>query len=97
MLENVANCPNPFGNSGTYFTFDSSQEIDSCAIKIYTVTGKLINKIEKFNCSAGYNEIEWDGRDRDGDEIANGVYYYKIIARSGENTASVKEKLIKLR
>ncbi len=96
-LGNVLNCPNPFGNSGTYFTFTANKDLDSCAVKIYTVTGKLIQKIERFSCRAGYNEIFWDGRDRDGDEIANGVYYYKVIARSDSDIAGVKEKLIKLR
>ncbi|MCP4230735.1 MAG: hypothetical protein GY771_11405 [bacterium] len=96
-LGNVLNCPNPFGNSGTYFTFTANMDLDSCAVKVYTVTGKLIQKLEEFNCRAGYNEIFWNGRDRDGDEIANGVYYYKIIARNDDDIASVKEKLIKLR
>ena len=26
--------------------------------------------------------IPWDGRDRDGDVIANGVYLYKLIVRT---------------
>jgi hypothetical protein len=96
-LSNVYNCPNPFAGAGTYFTFVNSTHLDSAVVKIYTVTGKLIKKVEARNMAPGYNEVYWDGRDRDGDDIANGVYFYKVIARSGTNKCEVKEKLIKMK
>jgi len=34
----------------------------------------------------GYHEIWWDGTDRDGNEVANGVYFYKFsVKRNGKN------------
>jgi len=96
-LSNVYNCPNPFAGAGTYFTFVNSTHLDNAVVKIYTVTGKLIKKVEARNLAPGYNEVYWDGRDRDGDEIANGVYFYKVIARSGTGKCEVKEKLIKMK
>jgi flagellar hook assembly protein FlgD len=29
--------------------------------------------------------VEWDGRDDDGDELANGVYLFKIAATQRQN------------
>jgi hypothetical protein len=96
-LSDVYNCPNPFAGAGTYFTFVNSTHLDSAVVKIYTVTGKLIKKLEARNLAPGYNEVYWDGRDRDGDEIANGVYFYKVVARSGTGKYEIKEKLIKMK
>jgi flagellar hook assembly protein FlgD len=43
--------------------------------------------------------IPWDGRDRDGDEVANGVYLYKVVARTldGRYTSEALGKLAKVR
>jgi hypothetical protein len=41
--------------------------------------------------------IDWDGRDLAGDRPANGVYLYKLIARSlGNSEVSQKEVIGKL-
>jgi len=95
-LFQVMNCPNPFEND-TYFTFMSSTDIDSMVIKVYTATGRLVAKVESGGLPAGYHQIYWDGRDRDGDTIANGVYFYKIVARAGDEKIVAREKLVKLR
>jgi flagellar hook assembly protein FlgD len=29
-------------------------------------------------------KIPWDGRDRDGDILANGVYLYKVVASTSD-------------
>ena len=77
---NVLNYPNPMEDF-TYFTFylDDDATID---IEIFTISGKLIKKIENEECSPGYNQLYWDGKDSDGDYPANGVYFYKIIQNS---------------
>jgi flagellar hook assembly protein FlgD len=38
--------------------------------------------------------LEWDGRDADGDELANGVYLYKITATQEQNGASLRAEEI---
>jgi len=95
-LAEVMNCPNPFKDD-TYFTFLASSDIDSLVIKVYTATGRLIQKLEAGGLAAGYHTIRWDGRDRDGDPIANGVYFYKIVARGGDERVAVREKMFKLK
>ncbi len=95
-LAEVMNCPNPFQDD-TYFTFISSSDVDSLVIKIYTATGRLIQKLETGGLPAGYNQVHWDGLDGDGDRIANGVYFYKIVARAGDQKIVARQKMFKLR
>lgn len=97
-IENVLNYPNPL-SSTTHFTFQLNHQAD-IEIKIYTVSGRLIRKIEAYG-EHGFNMIYWDGRDEMGDELANGVYLYKVAAKAnidGENVnQSVIERLIMMR
>ncbi|HEX9655236.1 MAG TPA: FlgD immunoglobulin-like domain containing protein, partial [bacterium] len=80
----------------TTFTFVSSQDAE-VTIKIYTVAGQLIQTLANRFARSGFNMIEWDGRDVAGDLPANGVYLYKLIARSAADTdASQKEIIGKL-
>ncbi|MBK8553558.1 MAG: T9SS type A sorting domain-containing protein [Ignavibacteria bacterium] len=73
------NYPNPM-KSETSFIFNLSGSVapENFKIKIYTISGRLIKTIET-PVSIGSNNIPWDGRDEDGDYIANGTYIYKLI------------------
>ncbi len=94
-VTNVYNYPNPF-SSATLFTFEQSQTAGVDAeIKIYTVAGRLIQSLKKENVSEHFVRIPWDGRDKDGDRLANGVYLYKLIARTQDGRFS-KEVLGKV-
>jgi hypothetical protein len=95
-LFEVMNCPNPFAED-TYFTFLASTDVDSLVIKIYTASGRFIQKLEAGGLPAGYNQVYWDGRDRDGDALANGVYFYKIVGRAGDQRIVARQKMFKLR
>ncbi|HEX9933632.1 MAG TPA: C25 family cysteine peptidase, partial [bacterium] len=78
-LENVLNYPNPFSSS-THFTFQLNQSA-GVEIKIYTVDGRMIRKLDDVSGQPGFNMIPWDGLDEAGDSIANGVYLYRVSAR----------------
>jgi flagellar hook assembly protein FlgD len=97
-LLDVYNYPNPFTDN-TNFTFQLTQIPDELKIKIYTVAGRLIKVIETdgSQLKTNFNTIAWDGRDADGDIIANGVYLYKIIARSDDSTSEIVQKLAVVR
>ena len=93
-IMNIFNVPDPF-KSFTYFTFNLTEIPDKMEIKIYTVAGRLIRKI---NIPSGrlrnnFNKIYWDGRDENEDLIANGVYIYKISAQFNGKTYSELNKL----
>jgi hypothetical protein len=79
----VMNYPNPFRNSTT-FTFVMGPGDAEVRIKIFTLSGRLIRTLDQMGRD-GFNQVEWNGRDEDGDELANGVYLYKIIATQQQN------------
>jgi len=81
-LGEVMNYPNPFRNE-TSFTFVSSRDAE-VTVKIFTLSGRLIRTIEATPARSGFNTILWNGQDQDGDQPANGVYLYKLIASSND-------------
>lgn len=91
--------PNPFART-TYFTFQRTTDIPvNVEIKIFTVAGRMIRRIEVPVVTERFVKIPWDGRDAEGDEVANGVYFYKLITRINE-TQETKEyngKIVRVR
>jgi flagellar hook assembly protein FlgD len=96
--------PNPFslrarGVNGppqkVRFAFELTDNASQVDLGIYSVTGRKIMSFS-FTDLNGYNEIPWDGRDRDGYRIANGTYYLKLTARNSRRTATKKIKIAKL-
>ena len=99
-ITDVYNYPNPFART-THFTFilkgqDKPDELD---IKIYTIAGRLIRdiKLSPIELNTNFNKIYWDGRDEDDDEVGNGVYLYKVIAKFPDKTKTITQKLAKVR
>jgi hypothetical protein len=93
-LLDVYNYPNPFSRD-TYFTFKLTQIPDDLNIRIFSVAGRLVKVIYKksYELNYDFNRIYWDGRDADGDLLANGVYFYKMILKKGNTTQDVTQKL----
>jgi hypothetical protein len=79
-IQKVINYPNPMSDQ-TQFTFEI-KETAEVEIKIFTVDGRVIRKIDRFWALPGFNFMDWDGKDETGDAPSNGVYLYKIIARN---------------
>lgn len=73
--------PNPMQQDCT-FRFELSQDAE-VSLKLFTVAGRLIRAFEALPGRAGYNifPLSWDGRDAQGDLVANGVYLYKVSAK----------------
>ncbi|MDZ7265044.1 MAG: C25 family cysteine peptidase, partial [candidate division KSB1 bacterium] len=93
---NLFNYPNPFSRD-TEFTFHLTQPADRVTIKIYTVSGKLLRGLDYYHLEAGFHRLYWNGLDQDRDEMANGVYLYKVTARSGNKQIERIEKLVIMR
>ena len=84
-IKNIANFPNPFlPGSGTHFAYYLTEAADEVSLKIYTITGRRIIAIDTLDASVSFNEFHYDGYDRDGEPLANGVYLYKFTARKGD-------------
>lgn len=99
-IMNVYNYPNPFRDE-TQFTFHltGTQPPDEVAIRVFTIAGRKIREIilPAGSMRVGFNKVVWDGRDSDGDEVANGYYFYQITLKSRGKSASTIEKLAKIR
>ena len=98
-VRDVYNYPNPF-SSNTTFTFQHNfTSAINAKIKIYTIAGRMIKQIEEREVMDRFVRIDWDGRDEDGNSIANGTYLYKLIveASDGSSKQSVLGKIAVIR
>ncbi len=76
------NYPNPFNPSTTIqFGLPRAERL---SLVVYDLLGReVITLIDGEQYEAGYHSIEWDGRNRLGNEISSGTYIYQI--RAGEH------------
>jgi hypothetical protein len=72
------NYPNPF-NPSTVISFTLPNE-SNVSIKIYDLLGNEVRSLLNENKNSGKYNIMWDGRDKNGNQISSGVYFYKIQA-----------------
>ena len=75
------NYPNPF-NPETWIPFQIASDATTL-ISIYAVDGSLIRKIALGRRPAGIylsrdRAAYWDGRDERGEQVASGVYFYRL-------------------
>ncbi len=103
---NLANYPNPVitntiepnNENRTRFTYVLTDDADDVKIKLYTVSGRLVKTFNNLPSGIGYHEYPrtvfgWDCRDDKGVLLANGIYFYKLIARKGSNTIEKTQKM----
>lgn len=84
-LEHVLNYPNPF-TTNTYFQFEHNLpgQLLDVQVDVFTVSGKIVKTIQQTVQADGYrmsDEIQWNGKDEYGDQLARGVYVYKVKVR----------------
>ncbi|GAB2792150.1 hypothetical protein HNQ93_003575 [Hymenobacter luteus] len=100
-LQHVLNYPNPFATSTT-FHFDHNRQGDDLdvQVQIFTVSGKLVRTLQApvIGSTPHVSSISWDGRDEYQDQLARGVYIYRVSVRSArdKSTTSKFEKLVLL-
>jgi len=85
------NYPNPF-NPSTIINFALPQAYD-VSLEIYNILGQKVTTLIACHMEAGYHSVKWDGKNPMGQEVASGVYFYKI--KAGEYTNSKKMLLLK--
>jgi hypothetical protein len=72
------NYPNPF-NPTTTIAYDLPIASD-VKMSIYNVKGQKVAELINGSVDAGYQTVEWDGRNSFGAQVATGVYFYRIEA-----------------
>jgi hypothetical protein len=72
------NYPNPF-NPETRIGYSIPK---ACQVKleVFNILGQRIRTLVDENQTAGKKEVTWDGRDENRNEVASGVYFYKLQA-----------------
>ena len=68
--------PNPF-NSSTVISYDLSER-GHVRLTIYDTVGKELVTLVDDMQSSGFHRIVWHGRDRNGDDMPSGMYFYHI-------------------
>jgi hypothetical protein len=80
-LAHVLNYPNPF-TTKTKFQFEHNMVGQQLQVRvnIFSVSGRLVKTIDQSIDAEGYrvSDIGWDGKDDYGDNLARGVYLYKV-------------------
>ncbi len=56
----------------------SMEEAAQVEISIYDSEGNEIRLIEVGECEAGSHQIDWDGKDSEGETVADGSYSYEV-------------------
>lgn len=83
--------PNPFtGKTTINYQLDKETPIN---ISIYDIGGRLVKELINETKRAGTHILAWHGLDNKGDEVASGVYFYKLTT---EETTHI-QKLILVR
>ncbi|KXX68308.1 C25 family cysteine peptidase [Flammeovirga sp. SJP92] len=83
--------PNPFSDKVRFvFQVTGVEAPDQIKIQIMTVTGRVVKEIFQdelgpIRIGTNVSEYAWDGRDEFGDQLANGVYLYRVIIPQKNN------------
>ena len=98
-IQHVLNYPNPFSRATT-FHFDQNRTGDDLdvQVQIFTVSGKLVRTLNAtvVGSESHLAALSWDGRDEFNDQLARGVYVYRLSVRSPRDGAAASkfEKLV---
>jgi len=87
----LGNFPNPF-NPSTSIRYQVSS-ITHVNIEIFNIRGQRIKSLVNEEQRAGEHSITWNGRDDNGNNVASGVYLYRM--RAGEYQSTRRMMMIK--
>jgi len=104
-ITGITNYPNPFNpnRERTAIRYRLGRDADEVKIRIYDITGALVNELEgstqgeSVNIWSKYNDIYWDGCNGRGDKVLNGIYPFEVVARVGDRSVSGRGKIAVLK
>jgi hypothetical protein len=72
------NQPNPFQET-TALIYQVPRD-EHVTLQIYNTLGAPVITLVDEPQSAGFHQVEWDGRDRNGNRLPGGIYFYQLEA-----------------
>ena len=92
----LANFPNPF-NPETWIPYQLARQ-SSVSITIYDIRGNVVRQLYLGQRRTGFytdrsRAAHWDGRNKLGERVANGVYFY--VLKAGDYAATRKMLIVK--
>lgn len=85
------NYPNPFhGQTTLRFALPEATEV---TLSVYDVRGRKVATLVEEELPAGTHDITWQGRGRNGQALASGLYFARLDA--GEHTALRRLTLVR--
>ncbi len=74
------NYPNPFNpTTNLAFSLPSATQV---VLTVYNVLGQEVDILLDCPMSIGRHQVEWDGTDSRGREVASGIYFYRLQTES---------------
>ena len=99
-VTHLLNYPNPFSTSTQFvFTLTGFEVPDRIQIQILTVTGKVVKEINEeelgpIHIGNNITNYRWDGKDEYGDQLANGIYLYRVKMKLNGNNIERRESSV---
>ncbi len=79
------NVPNPF-NPMTTIAYEVSAGGGQVTIEVYDVAGRLVTTLVNGLEPEGEQTVTWDGLNANGEQMATGVYFYRMHAEGIESS-----------
>lgn len=86
------NYPNPF-NPQTVISYQLPARAN-VTIKIYDVLGQELRTLVNENQSAGHHSVVWDGKDKFGESMCSGIYFYQLKMDNPDLSGQTKKLLL---
>jgi hypothetical protein len=86
-ITGLVNFPNPM-REGTKFVFGTGLHGGRGKVRVWTVSGRYVAEVPFALAGTGQEVVSWNGRDREGDQLANGTYLYRVEIDSAAGLVS---------
>ncbi|MBN1153365.1 PKD domain-containing protein [candidate division KSB1 bacterium] len=88
------NYPNPF-NPETSINYQLPEDAD-VRLDIYNVRGELVTTLVNSRTNAGYHRATWNAKDRFGNDVSGGLYFYsiRITTENADNYVFTKKMIL---
>ncbi|MBD3169313.1 MAG: flagellar hook capping protein [candidate division Zixibacteria bacterium] len=82
------------GDKDAEISFELGGDAYDVEIRIFNAQGSLVRTISESELNEGINEVEWDGRDDNGNRLASGKYTFQVSAEKANGEAVSTRTLV---